>query len=384
MILLFLLIVPTTNALLGRPVHRDVLVANEEMHARTCARSERLFYHAAASGGLSNQRDEADAWLRFSFPQRSGRDDGVRIDERPPPPFGAHDLARASTFTLANHAECAAVIGEAESDDAWILPSRLAHYASRAGATRPLAELPKALAWLNAALLPSLLPACRAAFPTALAGADVALRVRDARLVKYDAAVGRTALGVHRDGPLLTAVLALNDEFDGGGTLIEALSGEHGGGGGGGGGGSGGVLRLGRGHVVLHPGLVRHGGAPITRGVRYILVVFLFDASVVNHGHCCLLRANADLAAALRGESAPSADRRRLLARAAHSYCDAIRAGAGDSGEAAHLGLGQALVELGNKHRPAVVALEAALVRAPANAHTHAILARARAAARVA
>ena len=47
-------------------------------------------------------------------------------------------------------------------------------------------------------------------------------------------------------GPLVTATIVLNelDEYEGGGTLIEALAG----------GGDGGVRKVGRGHVVLHLG----------------------------------------------------------------------------------------------------------------------------------
>ena len=75
---------------------------------------------------------------------------------------------------------------------------------------------------------------------------------------------------MHRDGPLVTCVLALNEpaDFDGGGTLVEALGVES---------GSArevsdaaspaAAFRVGAGHVVLHPGNVRHGGSPVTRGV---------------------------------------------------------------------------------------------------------------------
>lgn len=113
---------------------------------------------------------------------------------------------------------------------------------------------------------------------------SASLRVSDARLVKYNSSASQTQLGMHRDGPLVTATVTLNrcDEYDGGGTLIEALAG----------GSDSGVQRVDRGHVVLHPGAVRHGGQPITRGLRYVLVFFIFDMDTVDYDRYCILRAN--------------------------------------------------------------------------------------------
>lgn len=127
------------------------------------------------------------------------------------------------------------------------------------------------------------------------------LRVSDARLVKYNASAAQTELGLHRDGPLVTATISLSrlDEYGGGGTLIEALA-------------AGerpraagerpserpsassrtNVKRVPRGHAILHPGAVRHGGEPITRGLRYVLVFFICDADECDHDRYCVLRAN--------------------------------------------------------------------------------------------
>eukprot|EP00959_Pyramimonas_sp_CCMP1952_P338160 7081674-Pyramimonas_sp.AAC.1 len=102
---------------------------------------------------------------------------------------------------------------------------------------------------------------------------------------------------MHRDGTLLTVNIALNDrvEYQGGGTVFAALTTEDanaanadedaggGSGGGGGGGGGGGAIRLRRGHALLHPGEVLHGGQAITSGVRYVLVLFLMDTTAVEH-----------------------------------------------------------------------------------------------------
>jgi Flp pilus assembly protein TadD len=237
--------------------------------------------------------------------------------------------------------------------------------------------------------------ACTQAFPRGCGSAS--LRVSGARLVKYNASAEQTELGMHRDGPLVTATIALNhrDEYDGGGTLIEALAG-------------GKALAVGIGHVILHPGAVRHGGQTITRGLRYVLVFFIFDVDVIDYDRYCTLRANvrgylaidarhtsADsshacisrppaksaqgfLATALRIES-KSEHRDDVLQAAVESFRAAIALGA--STEAPHVGLGQALLELGRSSRShaagtdsAVDALLVAAALAPTNVHSLSML----------
>ena len=194
---------------------------------------------------------------------------------------------------------------------------------------------------------------------------SASLRVSDARLVKYNASASQTELGMHRDGPLVTATITLNDldAYDGGGTLIEALADDSG----------GGVQRVGRGHIVLHPGAVRHGGQPITRGLRYVLVFFIFDADTVDADRYCVLRAQGFLAKALRIQS-KSPYRDDILRTAVATFRAAVALGA--STEAAHVGQGQALLELGRSSGAAadmgaaVDALLVAVALAPTNAHS--------------
>jgi len=68
-------------------------------------------------------------------------------------------------------------------------------------------------------------------------------------------------LSLHHDNSRVTAVVALNDEFEGGGTYFERQKALH---------------KNPVGHVSIHPGSIthRHGARPITSGVRYILVTF--------------------------------------------------------------------------------------------------------------
>ena len=202
------------------------------------------------------------------------------------------------------------------------------------------------------------------------------IRLQEARLVKYNATAGQTELGMHRDGPVVTATVALNapQEYEGGGTLIEALgtAGQPANGAP----DSAAAFRVERGCAVLHPGSVRHGGAELTSGVRYILVCFLFDATVVDHDRRCLLRANAALSKALsanRGSEFSVA----LLREAVAEFDRSLLCGNAEKAESAHVGRGHALLELGEV-AAAVAALEAAVERAPRNAFGLSTLAAAR------
>ena len=82
-------------------------------------------------------------------------------------------------------------------------------------------------------------------------------------LAKYDVAgIGQPSLGEHVDGSPWSFVVALNNDFHGGGTQFVDLEGEpnfipHVGG------------------AILFSGKNRHKGCAITKGVRYILAGFL-------------------------------------------------------------------------------------------------------------
>ena len=90
-------------------------------------------------------------------------------------------------------------------------------------------------------------------------------------MVPYDAATGQVELGMHRDFLALTVNIALNQpsDFEGGGTVLEALSKEP--------------IKFQRGHALIHPGDVRHAGSSTTSGTRYVLVLFLMSKTIVPH-----------------------------------------------------------------------------------------------------
>ncbi|KAG8461484.1 hypothetical protein KFE25_001088 [Diacronema lutheri] len=367
---------------LGAAARDDVAarVDNARFHAEETRRSEELFFsHAARGAGTPPARENAraapHAWDVFSFSGRA--DDG--LDGAPYAPFGTADLARASREPLFSAEECAAVIAEAEADPAWRGAQPLASYASNAPSFRPVRELPHAHRWFNDRLRDTIFPAVHAAFAADELSPEL-LRCSAASVLRYRATAGQTHLGVHRDGPGVAVTIALNaeNEYDGGGTLIEALEPSaqpghrHG------------VLRRPAGHVIMHPATVRHGGAPITRGRRYIFVAWLFSAPAVPHGHISTQRAARFLAAALRiAPASSSAHRQELLGAAADGYAEALRMGAAELSESAHVGLAHALLELGRPENVprAEAALREALRLAPRSESASALLARARAAA---
>ena len=89
------------------------------------------------------------------------------------------------------------------------------------------------------------------------------IRTIDAFVVKYDASKQRS-LPLHCDQSEFSLTIALDSlsEYDGGGTYF-AEYGE--------------VLNCESGGVISFRGDMFHGGHPITKGVRYILVAFLYS-----------------------------------------------------------------------------------------------------------
>ena len=125
----------------------------------------------------------------------------------------------------------------------------------------PLIDLPAALPAFNRALSQTLLPALASRYPQAVGG-PTELRVLDCFVVRYQAGA-QAHLPVHSDQSLLSFTIALNDpsEYVGGGVFISGLGRA--------------IDTPSAGHAVLFPGSVSHGGAQVTSGTRYIIVLFI-------------------------------------------------------------------------------------------------------------
>ena len=108
-----------------------------------------------------------------------------------------------------------------------------------------------------------------------------------------------------------------------------------------------------------------------------MLVCFILDCTVIDHARFCNLRAGSLLKRALASRG--SEPTRCLFRSAVDEFRNALLCGAGETAESAHLGLGQALLELGET-ASGVQALEAAVERAPCDAHALTTLATGRSA----
>jgi GR25 family glycosyltransferase involved in LPS biosynthesis len=79
-------------------------------------------------------------------------------------------------------------------------------------------------------------------------------------IIKYEEDV-QGHLSLHHDGATISCVLALNDEYEGGGTWFSRQQ----------------KLHKGKtGYISIHPSIIthRHGARPVTKGERYVLVSF--------------------------------------------------------------------------------------------------------------
>ncbi|VEU33667.1 unnamed protein product [Pseudo-nitzschia multistriata] len=117
-----------------------------------------------------------------------------------------------------------------------------------------LSRMPKTRAWLKEALQTRFYPLLKNRF-----GVD--------DIVLYDGLVlGNLAptmsQPIHRDASLLTINVALSalDDYEGGGTYIEALDE---------------VLTIDQGHLLCHAGSAMHAGNAISKGERWVFVLFL-------------------------------------------------------------------------------------------------------------
>ena len=93
-----------------------------------------------------------------------------------------------------------------------------------------------------------------------LEGKDWTNMVSENFMIKYEEEV-QGHLSLHHDSASISTVLALNEGYEGGGTWFWRQQ----------------KLHKGQtGHVSVHPSVIthRHGGRPVTKGKRYILVSF--------------------------------------------------------------------------------------------------------------
>ena len=179
------------------------------------------------------------ATARASQPFQTWSDSGedvinVPVDVKPyayppncadvPELFTEAPCCAVTTSPLFSADECAFIIDEAETKNGWV-PQEF-RYAR--DVVQQCEDLPEVRSWLETACRDSLFPLLQRTFPEVVgdgAAARDALRVFDSKILRYDASKGESHLGAHRDGTLLTCVIALNslDDYEGGGTTMEPL-----------------------------------------------------------------------------------------------------------------------------------------------------------------
>ena len=218
---------------------------------------------AAAAGGSSAGFIAVEThWKSVQMPAGAACVEALTRDAHAHAHFGATPQVYTSRAPLLRAAECAAAIRAAEGWAATTGGWSTSRHFEVPTTDVPLRHLTSLLPSLNRALRDVLLPAAAAAYyPAATAGA-ARLRVLDGFLVRYQA--GKQAgLPTHCDQSLLSYTIALNEptEYEGGGTFFRAL---------------GAALDAPHaGHAVLFPGRLEHAGQPITRGTRYVIVLFM-------------------------------------------------------------------------------------------------------------
>jgi predicted 2-oxoglutarate/Fe(II)-dependent dioxygenase YbiX len=310
-----------------------VFAHNVQAHMELVRQSEGTFYGFYPDGFKEFDTDNAPTlWMSYALEDNDTELQKIKVsqsfniwdsftqfdEEIIPPPFTARDLARVSKTPILSSQECQEIIDECENHY-WGWSSSSERYGTashRVGHMLKLEALSRSYTLVNFELLPRLFPAIIAAFPNLNTNA-ANLRLGGCRVVKYDASEGRVELGLHRDGLLLTANMALNDlnAYEGGGTYVEGIPDFM-----------SNPIKLQKGHCLLHPGDVKHGGAAITKGVRYVLVCFILDTKIIPHQKYChdRMRKALDAARLIPGnDESRSKEKSDLLASASKHCADA-------------------------------------------------------------
>ena len=130
----------------------------------------------------------------------------------------------------------------------------------------PCSEVTEVDSWVRTSLEERVFSrlASRHGWPYSERGGDsegTGLYFRDLFFVKYSVD-GQAGLSLHRDGSIVSFNILLNQaaDFEGGGTYVEADDR---------------VYQIEQGDCFVHSGKLRHGGQPITKGERFILVAFV-------------------------------------------------------------------------------------------------------------
>lgn len=181
-------------------------------------------------------------------------------------------VSKAPLFTAA---ECEEVISFAEAEGNGMPAASSGKYAIGRAWVK---EMPSVLSWFNGALERRLFPTLKHLFGDLIVDPST-LRAHTVLVAKYNASDTTARSDVHVDDALLALTIALSPpaSFTGGGTYFEHLNR---------------TIDMPQGHVTFRPGSVRHAGAPIDTGLRYVIGAFIAVADKVEHVRRLVERGN--------------------------------------------------------------------------------------------
>jgi tetratricopeptide (TPR) repeat protein len=252
---------------------------NKNEHDEDCRKSCELFYCAPAEEGA----DAGDVTTTTNTDTNNTNNNtntfhSYSMGAVPPEDFASQfgfplDLIKVSKQPVIDPTEAARVVQMAESEG-------LSHNEYQSGKYKLGGNwldredtLVQTRAWFNKVLETTLFPLMANLFPEVVKSASV-LRAHSVSLLKYNVTHPRT--DVHVDNGILAMTISMNSmhEYEGGGTFFEHMGGTM---------DVANRIEMDVGYGTFRPGSVRHGGAPVTQGQRYILGAFLLLENKVEH-----------------------------------------------------------------------------------------------------
>ena len=166
-------------------------------------------------------------------------------------------VVSATREAVVTEAECAALVAEAQRYVAGLPAGDARQVIGEA----PVSALPLASEWLRRAAANRFFPILASRF-----GVDAGdLALSEALLLRYEGP--SSSQPIHRDASLLSLNVALTTGFEGGGTYFEGLRVSS-------------VQAPGLGCAVVHNSGVQHAGHSVSKGTRWVLVLFVLAESV--------------------------------------------------------------------------------------------------------
>lgn len=236
----------------------EALALNEEEHKRDCAKSCELFYCGEGKRASSGREEiEYNAYAFGSVPPEDFAD---QFD------FPMDLIKVTATKTpLLTSMEASRVVKVAE--DEGVLDGEYDSGKYKLGGDW-LDNLPKTREWFNELCANTVFPELARLFPDVISSPAV-LRAHSVALLRYNSSHPRTDVHVDNGVFAITLALSPSESYEGGGTFFEHLGRQP--------------LEMDVGGATFRPGSVRHGGAAVKAGERYILGAFMLIEDRVEH-----------------------------------------------------------------------------------------------------